>query len=218
MDGSGKQEYLQQANRDVFVTVQVETVELLAELDEVLKLEGLDSLVLGPQDLSGSMGRLGETTHPEVIAAMKTVASKARAAGKFIGSGLGANPEFARVLIDCGVQWLQAGNDFEYMIQGCQRTFDLIRAGTPLDRDAELAREDLPNDVAVDVGQAVVAAAVAIGQPLVVEAHQVQDRRVQVVDVDLVLRRRASRIRRWPRGRMPRRTPPPAIHIVKPNG
>ena len=73
------------------------------------------------------MGRLGETTHPEVIEAMKTAASKARAAGKFIGSGLGANPEFARVLIDCGVQWLQAGNDFEYMIQGCERAFGEIR-------------------------------------------------------------------------------------------
>ena len=123
----GQQEYLRQANRDLFVVVQVETVELLAELDGVLELEGLDSLVLGPQDLSGSMGRLGETTHPEVIEAMKTVASKAKAAGKFIGSGLGANPEFARVLIECGVQWLQAGGDFEYMIQGCQSTFDAIR-------------------------------------------------------------------------------------------
>lgn len=124
-----QQEYLKQANRDVFVAVQVETVELLAELDEVLKLEGLDSLVLGPQDLSGSMGRLGETTHPEVVAAMKTIAAKARAAGKFIGSGLGANPNFARVLIDCGVQWLQAGNDFEYMLQGCRQTFGDIREG-----------------------------------------------------------------------------------------
>jgi len=96
----GQEEYLEQANRDVFVTVQVETVALVAELDEVLKLDGLDSLVLGPQDLSGSMGRLGQTTHPEVVAAMKTVASKAKAAGKFIGSGLGADPKFAQVLID----------------------------------------------------------------------------------------------------------------------
>jgi 2-dehydro-3-deoxyglucarate aldolase/4-hydroxy-2-oxoheptanedioate aldolase len=123
-----QQEYLRQANRDVFVVVQVETVELLAELDEVLKLEGLDSLVLGPQDLSGSMGRLGETTHPEVVAAMKTIAAKARAAGKFIGSGLGADPQFARVLLDCGVQWLQAGNDFEFMLQGWRQTFDAIRS------------------------------------------------------------------------------------------
>ena len=44
-------EYLRQANRDVFVVVQVETVEILDELDQVLELEGLDSLVLGPQDL-----------------------------------------------------------------------------------------------------------------------------------------------------------------------
>lgn len=120
-------EYLQQANRDIFVVVQVETKELVAELDDVLRLDGLDSLVLGPQDLSGSMGRLGDTTHPAVVEVMKSVAEKAKAAGKFIGAGLGADPEFARLLIDCGVQWLQAGNDFEFMINSCDRTFAAIR-------------------------------------------------------------------------------------------
>src|SRR5688572_11414486 len=98
-----QQAYLRQANRDVFVVAQVETMELVAELDEVLQLDGLDSLVLGPQDLSGSLGRLGETTHPKVVAAMRTVVTKAREAGKFIGSGLGANPKFARLLLDLGV-------------------------------------------------------------------------------------------------------------------
>ena len=38
-----------------------------------------------------------------------------------------------------------------------------------------------------DVGQAVVAAGVAVGETLVVEAEEVQDRRVEVVDVDFVL-------------------------------
>jgi 2-keto-3-deoxy-L-rhamnonate aldolase RhmA len=122
-----QQSYLQQANREVFVVAQVETKELVAELDEVLKIESLDSLVLGPQDLSGSMGRLGETTHPDVVQAMKTVGLKTRAAGKFLGSGLGADPAFAKLLIDCGVQWMQAGNDFEYMIGGCEQTFAAIR-------------------------------------------------------------------------------------------
>lgn len=122
-----QQAYLAQANRDIFVTAQVETVELLAEIDEVLKIEGLDSLVMGPQDLSGSMGRLGETTHPDVLDAIRTIARKAKAAGKSLGSGLGANPQFAKTLIECGVQWMQAGNDFEYMIKGCDRTFREIR-------------------------------------------------------------------------------------------
>ncbi len=124
-----QQAYLAQANRDVFVTAQVETVELVKEIDEVLRIEGLDSLVMGPQDLSGSMGRLGQTTHPEVLDAIRTMAKKAKAAGKFLGSGLGANPAFAKTLIECGVQWMQAGNDFEYMIKGCERAFREIRDG-----------------------------------------------------------------------------------------
>ena len=73
------------------------------------------------------MGRLGETTHPDVIDVMKTVSSKAKAAGKFIGSGLSADVRFAQILIDCGVQWLQAGSDFEYMINGCDYAFAEIR-------------------------------------------------------------------------------------------
>ncbi len=128
-----QQAYLQQANRDVFVVAQVETAELVGDLDRVLKLEGLDSLVLGPQDLSGSMGRLGQTTHPDVVAALRTVATKARAAGKFIGAGLGANPKFAELLIECGVQWLQAGNDYEYMIRACDQTFSAIRGTSSQD-------------------------------------------------------------------------------------
>ena len=49
------------------------------------------------------------------------------------------------------------------------------------------SRQDLTDDVAVNVGEAVVAAAVAISRRFVVEPHHVQDGRVQVVDVDLVL-------------------------------
>ena len=48
-------------------------------------------------------------------------------------------------------------------------------------------RDQLLHHLAVHVGQAEVAAGVAVGELLVVEAQQVQDRGVQVVDVDLVL-------------------------------
>ena len=126
-----QQAYLKQANQELFVVAQVETAELAVDIDNVLKIEGLDSLVLGPQDLSGSMGRLGDTLHPEVVQAMRTVATKAKAAGKFIGSGLGANPKFARFLMDCGVQWMQAGNDFEFVIRACEQTFNEIRGIRP---------------------------------------------------------------------------------------
>ena len=68
---------------------------------------------------------------------------------------------------------------------------------TATDRVSEVASvaaksesgQDLLHDVAVNVGEPVVAAGVAERQLLVVESHQVEDRRVQVVDVDLVLDR-----------------------------
>src|SRR6187401_3188153 len=64
---------------------------------------------------------------------------------------------------------------------------------TPLREDARRracahgSRDDVLHDAAAHVGEAEVAAAVAVGQALVVDAHEVQNRRVQVVDVDLVL-------------------------------
>ena len=52
---------------------------------------------------------------------------------------------------------------------------------------SRMLRQDVVDDVAVDIGQPEVAAAVAISQTLVVESDQVQNRGVQVMDVDLVL-------------------------------
>ena len=91
-----------------------------------------------------------------------------------------------------------------------RRSFALIgrRLSGPPDEVDDLVSQtrerrscnDRLDDLPVHVGQPVVAAAVAVGQPLVVDAQQVQDGGVQVVDVDLVLRRRTSRTRRWRRG------------------
>ena len=49
------------------------------------------------------------------------------------------------------------------------------------------SRQDVADDLALHVGQAEVAAGVAVGQPRVVQAQQVEDRGVEVVDVDAVL-------------------------------
>ncbi len=93
------------------------------------------------------------------------------------------------------------------------------RCSKPCARNApEASCQDVVNDLAVDVRQPHIAAAEAVGQPLVVETEQMQDRRVQIVDVDLVLDRVSSRTRRLRRTSGRRFNPPPAIHIVKPNG
>ena len=119
--------FIERANREVFVAVQIETAEALAELDVILAVPGLDSLVLGPWDLSGALGMLGDVEHPTVVAAIETVIAKTRAAGLFVGSGMGTDAAYAAKMAKRGVQWLQVGGDCGYMIMAMDQITGSIR-------------------------------------------------------------------------------------------
>lgn len=121
------EEYLRQANEQLFVIAQIETVSALNELDAIVEIEELDSLVVGPYDLSGSMGMLGNVHHPRVIDAIRLIADKARAAGLYVGIGLGADVEHALEAASLGIQWAQCGNDYEYMIRMVDQLYATIR-------------------------------------------------------------------------------------------
>ncbi len=86
----GGEEYLSHANRELFVVAQIETVSALDEIDEIVAIEGLDSLVVGPYDLSGSMGMLGQVHHPQVLEAVRTVYSQSAAGRQIYWNGDGS--------------------------------------------------------------------------------------------------------------------------------
>lgn len=123
----GGDEYVARTNQELFVAVQIETAEALAAVDEILTIAGLDSLVLGPWDLSGALGRLGDVEHPTVVAALETVIAKTRAAGLFVGSGMGTDAAYAAKMARRGVQWLQVGCDYGYLIQAMDEITTSIR-------------------------------------------------------------------------------------------
>lgn len=127
----GGADYLARANREVFVTIQIETVQAYQELDEILRVPGLDSLVIGPNDLSGSMGIPGQVAHPRVLEAIATIIAKARQAGKYIGMGMAGDAEQALRAAQMGVQWVQCGGDFSYMVTAVDQLFGQIRKSAP---------------------------------------------------------------------------------------
>ena len=55
----GGDTYIERANREIFVAVQIENAQAFAALDEILAITGLDSIALGPWDLSASLGAAG---------------------------------------------------------------------------------------------------------------------------------------------------------------
>lgn len=121
------QEYLDHANENLFVAAQIESIDLVHQMDEIVQIKELTSICIGPNDLSGTMGMLGNLTHPDVLDAIRTITTKARENGLYVGSGMGVNVEFANTLKDLGVQWLQVGGDFDYMMRYAQQLYEQIR-------------------------------------------------------------------------------------------
>ena len=110
-------DHVAEANRSVFVAVQIETKEAFDAADEILAIDGFDSIVVGPNDLACNHGEVNQPGSPANLERIKEVATKARAAGKHVGVGLGVNPEFALQLAERGCNWLQVGQDFSYLLE-----------------------------------------------------------------------------------------------------
>jgi 2-keto-3-deoxy-L-rhamnonate aldolase RhmA len=120
----GGASFAEAANRAVMPIVMIETREALEALDDILAVPGLEAVMIGPTDLSWSLGLRGQTAHPDNLAAIESITRRARALGKFVGAGMGLEPDFAVTLAGLGVQWLQVGADFVYL----HHAFDSLAA------------------------------------------------------------------------------------------
>ena len=94
--------FLEQSGAEAFPIAQIETAEALETIDEIVHIKGLASIALGPNDLSGALGYMGNLEHPKVEEAMKRILGTARDAGLYAGSGLGPDPELAHRLASWG--------------------------------------------------------------------------------------------------------------------
>jgi len=116
------------ASAETAVVVQVEDARAIERIDEIVAVPGIDGALVGPFDLSGSLGRLGETTHPEVVAAIERVAAACAARG--VAAGIFApSVEQARDYLRMGYRLIALGVD----------AMLLLHAGTELRRSLDEA-------------------------------------------------------------------------------
>lgn len=94
-------EFAKKANEQVLIIAMLEHVSALEEIDEIIKVPGIDSFEIGPWDLSASMGLAGQTSHPDVVAAIDTIIEKVTSAGKCVGDTI-VTPADAKELVDRG--------------------------------------------------------------------------------------------------------------------
>ena len=109
--------YWKAAKNDPLVIIQLEHIEAVRNLDEILKVSGIGAILIGPYDLSASLGKEGQWEDPEVAAAYDESCRKVREAGVLLGV-------YAECMFEVwkrrGVQFMAIKNDTTAMLLGYQ--------------------------------------------------------------------------------------------------
>ncbi|WP_049983406.1 HpcH/HpaI aldolase/citrate lyase family protein [Halorubrum sp. BV1] len=104
----GSDTYTEDQNEDVVLIVQVEGERGVENIEDILGVDGIDAVFLGPYDLSQSLGIPGQVTHERVEELMEDVCERAAEAGVAVGA-FADTPAIANRWIDAGVQYVTLG-------------------------------------------------------------------------------------------------------------
>jgi 2-keto-3-deoxy-L-rhamnonate aldolase RhmA len=120
-------EYLEVANEQTTVVVQIEHRDAIANVDQIVAVPGIDAVFVGPYDLSNSMGLVGQVNHPDVRAAI----DKVRATCARTNSPMGifcSTTEQAQREIKSGFGLVAVGADLSLMTNSAKSLLDDLRA------------------------------------------------------------------------------------------
>lgn len=115
-----RRDYLQTANDDVCLLIQVETRTALQNLERICAVEGVDGVFIGPADLAASMGHRGRPDHAEVQTAIESAIKTIIASGKAAGT-LTGDVNLARKYLELGASFVAVGIDVTLLAQGARK-------------------------------------------------------------------------------------------------
>lgn len=116
--GLGFQRYRDWADRETIVVVQIEHIRAVEAIEDILSVPGVDAFIVGPYDLSASLGLAGQWDHPTVRSALDRVEAAMRAAavpGGFhvVHSDRGA----LSARVDAGYRFIAWGDDMVFLAE-----------------------------------------------------------------------------------------------------
>ncbi|MSU63460.1 MAG: 2,4-dihydroxyhept-2-ene-1,7-dioic acid aldolase [Pedosphaera sp.] len=104
------QEYMDSANDQVAVIVQAEHALAVENIESIVRVPGIDAVLLGPYDLSASLGHTGKLDHPSVVQAIDHITQSCQAAGIPLGY-FGVTAASVKPMISRGYTLIVAGVD-----------------------------------------------------------------------------------------------------------
>lgn len=108
-------EYINTANDNLVIWAQIEHIDAVKNIEEIVRVPRLDGVMMGPCDLSGSLGKLGQTQHPQVLEAIERTLAAAKANSVPAGMPCPSQPEAAFQWVQKGMQFITLGGDQSYL-------------------------------------------------------------------------------------------------------
>ena len=124
--GQTFREYLSRANDEIAVIVQAEHARAVENIESIVRVQGVDAVLLGPYDLSASLGKMGQIDDPAVVAAIRRVTTACRAAGMPLGY-FGVTAAAVQPYAAQGYTLLVAGVDTLYLASGAKALLKELR-------------------------------------------------------------------------------------------
>mgnify|MGYP006268551045 CR=1 FL=1 len=113
-------DYLEEANRESFLLIQIEDPEVIPHIDSIAATPDVDVLFVGPGDLSTALGDPGNPDNPKVIEIMKAVVAACAKHGKT--AGVPAVPGTIEKYMEMGFRFFNLGSDYRFITAGLNST------------------------------------------------------------------------------------------------
>ncbi|MGI6785225.1 MAG: HpcH/HpaI aldolase family protein [Gleimia sp.] len=112
-------DYLNRARETITLICQIESDQAVQEVEDILSVDGVDAIFVGPADLAADLGIIGQATDEEVKSRVKHCIAAANKAGKPVGTNA-FNPDVAREYIESGADFVLVGADVTILARGSE--------------------------------------------------------------------------------------------------
>jgi 2-keto-3-deoxy-L-rhamnonate aldolase RhmA len=121
--------YINNWNETSTFLLQIESIKAVENIDKLLAFDQVDGVMVGPLDISGSLGVPGQTTHPLVIEATRKVTAACERFGKGCGTQVAdANPATVQALFDLGYTYAFLGSDLFVLWKWAEQMQGMMKA------------------------------------------------------------------------------------------
>lgn len=124
-------DYYADAHENICLLIQIESIEGIKNLDEILKIDGIDGVFIGAVDLSATMGYQGNPNHPEVQKTVIDAIQRIRKAGKAAGI-LSTQHDVTQKYIELGTEFVAVGVDTSVLMNSLRELLSKYKNDTPV--------------------------------------------------------------------------------------